>query len=30
VYLDLLNLPERAAEAAEQLRADGGLWNADT
>lgn len=30
VYLDLLNLPERAAEAAEQLRADRGLWNADT
>lgn len=29
VYLDLLNLPERAAEAAEQLRSDAGLWNHD-
>lgn len=26
VYLDLGHLPERAAEAAEQLRADDGLW----
>jgi len=26
VYLDLLNLPERAIEAAEELRADAGLW----
>lgn len=26
VYLDLLHLPERAAEAAEELRADDGLW----
>jgi hypothetical protein len=26
VYLDLLNLPERAAEAAGQLRADHELW----
>ncbi|MGI8937488.1 MAG: type IV toxin-antitoxin system AbiEi family antitoxin [Iamia sp.] len=26
VYLDLLNLPERAHEAADQLRADGLLW----
>jgi len=29
VYLDLGHLPERAAEAAEQLRADGRLWHAD-
>jgi hypothetical protein len=28
VYLDLGHLPERATEAAEQLRADGRLWNA--
>lgn len=27
VYLDLLNLPERAGEAAEQLRARDGLWS---
>lgn len=26
VYLDLRNLPERAAEAAEQLRSQHGLW----
>jgi len=30
VYLDLLHLPGRAAEAAEQLRLDGGSWDADT
>ena len=28
VYLDLGHLPERATEAAEQLRANGGLWRA--
>lgn len=28
VYLDLGHLPERAAEAAEHLRAEGGLWHA--
>lgn len=28
VYLDLGRLPERAAEAAEQLRSEGGLWRA--
>jgi hypothetical protein len=28
VYLDLLNLPERAREAAQQMRADGRLWDA--
>lgn len=28
VYLDLAHLPERAAEAAKQLRADGSLWRA--
>jgi len=28
VYLDLGHLPERAAEAAEQLRSQGGLWRA--
>jgi hypothetical protein len=27
VFLDLGHLPERAAEAAEQLRAQGGLWH---
>lgn len=27
VYLDLSHLPERAAEAAEQLRSHGGLWH---
>ena len=26
VYLDLLSLPERAAEAADELRANDGLW----
>ncbi len=26
VYLDLLHLPERATEAAEELRAGNGLW----
>lgn len=26
IYLDLRHLPERAAEAAEELRAEGGLW----
>jgi len=30
VYLDLGHLPERAGEAAERLRADGGLWHAHT
>jgi hypothetical protein len=29
VYLDLLNLPERAREAADQLRSDGLLWDRD-
>lgn len=28
VYIDLLHLPERASEAAQQLRADGRLWHA--
>jgi hypothetical protein len=28
VYLDLLALPERAPEAAQELRHDGGLWRA--
>lgn len=28
VYLDLAHLPERAAEAAQQLRAGGSLWHA--
>jgi len=30
VYLDLANLPERAAEAAEQMRTDGSLWRAES
>lgn len=30
VYLDLGHLPERAAEAAEQLRTEGRLWDAET
>jgi hypothetical protein len=27
IYLDLLNLPERAREAATELRNDGLLWS---
>jgi hypothetical protein len=30
IYLDLANLPERAAEAAEQMRTVGSLWHAES
>jgi hypothetical protein len=30
VYLDLRALPERAAEAAEELRHSGAIWHASS